>query len=87
MKEIPDGESVSAQSDLAPHLSSRREIYVFPVIENAKYVLLDLEGETFPAQLLGVPYLDQVRRLRADLRYELILEESGFLLFRRRTNP
>lgn len=87
MKEIPDGESVSAQSDLAPHLSSRREIYVFPVIENAKYVLLDLQGETFPAQLLGVPYLDQVRRLRADLRYELILEESGFLLFRRRTNP
>jgi hypothetical protein len=67
-------------------LSSRLEIYVFPVIENAKYVLLDLQGETFPAQLLGVPYPEQVRRLRADLRYELILEESGYLLFRRRTN-
>lgn len=85
--EIPDGESVSAQSDLAPHLSNRREIYVFPVIENAKYVLLDLQGETFPAQLLGIPYRDQVRRLRDDPRYELILEESGYLLFRRRTSP
>jgi uncharacterized membrane protein len=86
-REIPDGESVSAQLDLAPHLSNRREIYVFPVIENAKYVLLDLQGETFPAQLLGIPYTEQVRRLRADPRYETILEESGYVLFRRKTNP
>jgi uncharacterized membrane protein len=87
LKQIPDGESVSTQSDLAPHLSNRREIYVFPVIENAKYVLLDLQGETFPAQLLGVPYPEQVRRLRADPRYEMIFEESGYVLFRRRTDP
>jgi uncharacterized membrane protein len=87
LKQIPDGESVSTQSDLAPHLSNRQEIYVFPVIENAKYILLDLEGETFPAQLLGIPYPEQVRRVRADPRYELLFEESGYVLFRRRTNP
>ena len=84
---IPEGESLSVQSDLAPHLSNRREIYVFPVIEDAKYVLLDQQGETFPAQLLGVPYSEQVRRLRDNPRYEVILEESGYVLFRRRSDP
>jgi uncharacterized membrane protein len=87
MSRIPDGESVSAQSDLAPHLSNRREIYVFPVVKDAKYVLIDQQGETFPAQLLGVPYSEQVRRLRDDPRYEVILEESGYVLFRKRTSP
>lgn len=87
LSRIPDDASVSAQSDLAPHLSNRREIYVFPAIENAEYVLLDLQGETFPVQLLGVPYPEQVRRLRADPRYEMLFEESGYVLFRRRTNP
>ena len=85
MREIPAGDPVSAQSDLAPHLSNRSKIYVFPVIEDAKYVLLDQQGETFPAGLLGVPYLEQVLRLRNDPRYEVFLEESGYLLFRRRT--
>lgn len=86
LNRIPVGESVSAQSDLAPHLSNRREIHVFPVIEDAKYVLIDQQGETFPAHLLGIPYAEQVRRLRDDVRYEVVLEESGYVLFRRRAN-
>lgn len=87
MREIPADAAVSAQSDLVPHLSNRSRIYLFPVIEDAQYILLDQQGETFPAGLLGVPYSKAVHQLRDDPRYELILEESGFLLFRRKTGP
>jgi len=87
MSEIPADASVSAQSELVPHLSNRSRIYVFPVTEDAQYILLDQQGETFPADLLGVPYPKAVQQLRDDPRYELLREESGFLLFRSKTGP
>ena len=39
--EIPAGASVSTLSDIVPHLSSRQQIYLFPIVNDAEYVLFD----------------------------------------------
>ncbi|CAN5694441.1 hypothetical protein BH24CHL1_BH24CHL1_16370 [soil metagenome] len=41
---IPAEASVSAQSGLAPHLSQREQIWEFPVLNDAEYVILDTHG-------------------------------------------
>lgn len=40
---------VSAQGDIVPHLSQRREVYVFPsIIAGADDIVLDRQGNTYP---------------------------------------
>lgn len=40
---------VSAQSDIVPHLSHRREVYAFPsIITDADDIVLDRQGNTYP---------------------------------------
>ncbi len=41
-RQIPPGAVVSAQTPLHPHISSRALIYVFPMVNDAEYVLLDV---------------------------------------------
>ena len=38
---ISEGASVSTLSDVVPHLSSRQQIYLFPIVNDAEYVLFD----------------------------------------------
>ena len=42
LSKISEDQSVSAQNNLAPHLSHRKEIYVFPTLKSANYLVLDL---------------------------------------------
>lgn len=42
--QIPAGASIAAQSGLAPHLSQRAQIWEFPVLNDAEYVILDTQG-------------------------------------------
>ncbi|MBI2864144.1 MAG: DUF2079 domain-containing protein [Chloroflexi bacterium] len=77
--------SVSAQTDLVPHLSHRKEIYVFPYLHNAKYVLLDRYGRTWPLKKSQFDYA--VEDLQSNPAYELILDQNGYLLFRRKPGP
>src|SRR5581483_3221859 len=78
---IPPEAAVSAQSNVFPHLSDRPKIYVFPAIEYAEYVLVDVYGASDP--LHPDELFTAVQALLADPQFELLAGDDGYLLFRR----
>jgi uncharacterized membrane protein len=79
--QIPPEASVSAQDELLPHLSHRREIYLFPTIEDADYILMDRLGSTYPLE----PDDYHVFWLAAQdpYQYEKLYDANDFLLLKR----
>ncbi|MFN8535261.1 MAG: DUF2079 domain-containing protein [Dehalococcoidia bacterium] len=78
---VPPDASVSAQENLAPHLSRRERLYLFPALHGADFVILDNEGGTFPVDR-GAWDRETGELLRNPL-YRLAVEDSGFALFER----
>ena len=78
---IPPGATVSAQTNVYPHISGRTKAYVFPTVDDAEYVLVDVAGTSdplYPDQLFHA-----VSSLIADRRFALRSADDGFLLFQR----
>ncbi len=81
---IPPDASVSAQTDLVPHLSQRRLIYLFPDrADTADYVFLDVTANTFPLQNTPDAYVARVRALLASGAYHVAAARDGYLLLAR----
>jgi len=85
--QIPPDVPISAQSDLAPHVSQRPKIYLFPVIEDAQYVLLDTTTDTFPVFMFPIDglstddsYREYIRRLLQDGDFHVEDYDDGWLL-------
>ncbi len=84
---IPPGASVSGQSDLLPHLSNRRFVYLFPYgMLQADYDLLDVTGNIYP-QTDQSAYASQVRGLLANPDYHVVAAQDGYLLLKRGAGP
>jgi uncharacterized membrane protein len=81
--QIPREAVVSGQFNLLSHVSQRQRAHIFPRIEDASYVWLDTQGVIEPFQT-GEEYLAAVEALRNDPTFELISEQNGFLLFKRK---
>ncbi len=80
---IPAEAVVSAQFTVLPHVSQRQRAHIFPRIEDAEYVFLDTQSviEPFPTR---AEYEAAVADLRADPAFEVVTEQDGFILFRRK---
>lgn len=48
LDQIPPDAVVSAQDRLNPHVAGRRTVYIFPRVDDANYVLLDVTGPAWP---------------------------------------
>jgi uncharacterized membrane protein len=81
MAQIPPEASVSAQDQLLPHLSHRREIYLFPTTENADYILMDRLGSTYPLETEDYEVFWQAAQ--EPFGYEKLYDGHDFLLLRR----
>jgi len=81
--QIPREAVVSGQFNLLPHVSRRQRAHIFPRVEEATYVWLDTQGVIEPFQT-GEEYQAAVEALRNDPSFELISEQDGFLLFKRK---
>lgn len=82
---IPDDVPVSASNPFGAHLSDRRRVLTFPVVADARYVIVD-ERRPFLADRL-VPAAEQrlpLLALRADPRFRIVFAEDGVLVFARR---
>lgn len=82
-KLIPSGNvPVSAQVDLLPHLAHRKNIYLFPEILDADYVIIDENGNKWPMQE------DEFKKNLWDLinnhDFEQIAEQDGYRIFKRK---
>jgi len=85
-QQIPPEASVSAQNPLAPHVSHRHTLYVFPFVGDAEYVFLDL---TVPGTLRAdgadqIEIEQRIQELLADPQYITVVEQDGYVLLRRR---
>ncbi|MCS7002318.1 MAG: DUF2079 domain-containing protein, partial [Dehalococcoidia bacterium] len=83
---IPHDASVSAQENLAPHLSHRERLYLFPALHDADFVILDNDGGTYP--LTRAQWDEAAQNLLANPLYRLVAQEGGIALFaRQRSAP
>jgi hypothetical protein len=81
---IPPAASVSAQSDLVPHLSQRRLVYLFPYQDDtAEYVFLDVTGNLYPQSGAPGQYAEQVQALLTSGHFHLAAARDGYLLLQR----
>lgn len=85
--EIPRDASVSALGGIAPHLTARKTIYLFPDVADAEYLLLDtsLEANYWPYEGLeardkSLASMTEVIRGGA---FGLVKDEDGVFLFQR----
>jgi len=79
---IPPQAAVSAQSDLAPHLSHRQKLYVFPRIEDAEYIFLDVTSIVFPMKTMQ-EFHDRVTTILEAGPFGILAAEDGYLLLQR----
>ncbi len=88
---IPRDASVSAMSDLAPHLSSRSEIYLFPIVKDAEYIAFDADpAANFWPFIEQDGRLDAIRELAPYIvsgEYGLVREQEGCLILGRGADP
>jgi hypothetical protein len=86
--QIPPDASVSAQSNLVPHVSNRHYVYLFPYqAHQAEYVLLDQTGELYPLDTMPAVYKADVASMLADPHYSVVANKDGYLLLQRLSNP
>lgn len=85
---IPADASLSAQSDLVPHLSHRHEAYMYPAgATTAQYILLDVTGNEFPLDTVPRQYFESVESLLRNPAYHVVEARDGYLLFERGHGP
>ncbi|HET8914052.1 MAG TPA: DUF2079 domain-containing protein [Ktedonobacteraceae bacterium] len=83
---IPPDASVSAQSGLVPHVSQRKNIYLFPYAkDSAQYIFLDVTGDTYPYDFPG--YHIAVRKVMQSGDYGVLAANNGYLLLKRGLTP
>ncbi len=80
---IPSAVPVSAQATYVPHLSQREDIYEFPRVLNAEYVLLD---RARPVPDYDQPRFKECQDALPRLGFDLIRQEDGIALWQR-TRP
>jgi hypothetical protein len=78
---LPPTAAVSASASLVPHLSHRPSVYVFPAVEDAAYVLLDLRASPAPTSA-GDVFL-RIRSLLARGGWLVQTASDGLLLLQR----
>ncbi len=82
---IPPDAAVSAQANLYPHIALRRQAYLFPAVNDAEYIFLDVTSQTYP---LDVPKLrTEVHNLLDVGGFGVWRAQDGYLLLRRGLPP
>ncbi len=85
---IPPAASVSAQSNLVPHISERRNIYLFPYADDeADYIFLDVTSNTIYPFFGSPEYIREVKDVILRGHYGIVVAEDGYLLLKRGLLP
>jgi uncharacterized membrane protein len=83
---IPAAASVSAQSNLVPHVSQRAHIYLFPYGDTvADYIYLDVTSDTYPYD--SPRYISEVKNVLFSGNYGVVTAQDGYLLLKRGLPP
>ncbi|HEX2508420.1 MAG TPA: DUF2079 domain-containing protein [Miltoncostaeaceae bacterium] len=80
---IPDDVPVSAGNLMGAHLSERERILTFPVVDEARWVILDRRRPYLGDRLLPAAHAAAVARLRERPDMRVVFDEDGVMVFRR----
>ncbi|APR76562.1 Hypothetical protein A7982_01909 [Minicystis rosea] len=81
---VPADASISAQDDVVPHVAARSEVHLWPDGSSTdEYILLDLDGTATNVQNPSA-LSAAARTLRADARFEIVVDRAGVILAKRR---
>ncbi|HCI81330.1 MAG TPA: hypothetical protein DHW02_16750 [Ktedonobacter sp.] len=84
---IPPNASVSAQSNLIPHVSERKYIYQFPYQdETADYIFLDVTSDISP-YINSSDYINEAKSVLIHGHYGIVVAHDGYLLLKRGLPP
>jgi hypothetical protein len=78
---VPDGARVSASNWIAPHLTHRRHLYLFPVIKDAEYVVVDLARPSYYTSVDLPRARSVLRALIEDPDYEIVFQRRNVAVF------
>ncbi len=82
---IPPDAALSAQANLYPHVALRRKAYLFPAVNDAEYVFLDVTSPTYPADMQGL--WGEVVNLLDIGGFGVLRAQDGYLLLQRGAPP
>ena len=85
MAQIPRGVAVSAQGPLVPHLVLRDTVYLFPIVENARYIVLSPVESPYPFN--PDQFAFEVANLRANLNWKVMIDRPEVVIFERLALP
>ncbi|HSJ73981.1 MAG TPA: DUF2079 domain-containing protein [Miltoncostaeaceae bacterium] len=80
---IPDDVPVSAGNLIGAHLSERERILAFPVVDEARWVIVDTRRPYLGDRLLPGAHAARVAELRARPDMRLVSDDDGVMVFRR----
>lgn len=85
---IPKDEnvSVSAHYALVPHLAIRKDIYEFPIVEDAEYIAVLIGEGTYPLKT-NEAFADSVAVYRNSPEWELLYDQNKMQVLRRIRKP
>jgi uncharacterized membrane protein len=80
---IPQSAVVSATNTLGAHLSARRRVLSFPIIQDAAWIAADETSPGYADRLAPLPTAVQLSWLRRNPDWRLVFERDGILIFHR----
>ena len=87
LKLIPGGVVVSSTNSLGAHLSARRRILSFPLVEDATWIAADETQPGYADRIAPLPTAAELLWLRRNPAWRLVFEQDGILVFHRVLSP
>ena len=87
LRVIPGNAVVSSTNSLGAHLSARRRVLSFPLLEDATWVAADETQPGYADRIAPLPTSAQLVWLRRNPAWRLVFEQDGILVFRRILPP
>lgn len=82
LRSIPADVAVSAQAPFMPHLALRDNVYQFPIVKNAEYLVISSAENTYPLET-GL-FLQTVNNYVQSPEWELWKEDDDFKVLKKR---
>jgi hypothetical protein len=84
LKVVPRGVPVSATNTLGAHLSDRRRIFSFPVVREARWIVVDLTRPSYLDDATGGARFEAAyAAIERNPRWRVVADEDGVLVLRR----
>jgi len=81
INELPENIKISAQHHIAPHLYKISNVYLYPVLYDADYLLFDVNINKFPFD--DITYKRHLNSIKSNPCYKVVKQKDGILLIKK----